>query len=1277
MLIYKEINALASFQKNNLLKKLKKLDENITDVGAEYVHFVDSGKLSTNDDRILAQLLTYGEKYQGDRQGELMLVLPRPGTISPWSSKSTDIALNSGLKKIRRIERGRAYYIKSAKPLAKNIISDLLHDRMTQCIVERFEQAAVLFEGHKPKTYQVIEILAGGKEVLNKANTSLGLALSDEEIDYLYDAYKDIGRNPSDAELMMFSVVNSEHCRHKIFNAKWIVDGKPAEKSLFKMIKNTYEKNPGGVLSAYSDNAAVLKGPSTQQFYPGQKHVYDYRNEAAHLVIKAETHNHPTAIAPFPGAATGIGGEIRDEGATGRGARPKMGFSGFSVSNLNLAGLPQPWETDYGKPDIFSSPLDIMIDGPLGGASFANEYGRVNLAGYFRTFEQDFDGERRGYHKPLMIAGGLGAIRGNQVQKNKISEGDLLIVLGGPAMLIGLGGGAISSLQAGKADSQLDFASVQRGNGEIQRRAQEVIDSCWRDDENPIISIHDVGAGGLSNALPELVHDNSLGAEIEMRDIPSAEPGMSPLEIWSNEAQERYVLAINEKNLDKFKDLCDRERCPFAVVGKATEKEILVVNDRDFKNNPVNIPMDLLFGSPPKMTRKIDSRQLTVDSKKFDVKNIKFEEAIERVLHMPSVGSKKFLITIADRTVGGMSVRDQMVGPWQVPVSDLAVTAASFESNAGEALAIGERSPLALINAPASGRMAIGEAITNIAAGKINKLSDIKLSANWMAASGYRGEDKNLFETVKAVGEDFCPALGLTIPVGKDSLHMRTVWEEDGQEKSVSSPLSLVISAFAPVYDTAKTLSPQLKPDFGCQLIAVDLGKGKNRLGGSALAQAYGQVGNESPDIDAATLKHFFETIQKLNNQDKILAYHDRSDGGFITTLLEMSFASRIGLEISVKGQTFHRLFAEELGAVIQVKNSDAKQVIGLFGGYAWKIAQPARSQKIIINDSENHYSFDRAELESMWADTSYHIQKLRDNPETAQQEFDAIKDDNDPGISPHITPHFSNFQGQSLEIVEERPRVAIFREQGINGQIEMAAAFDRAGFEAIDLHLSDLMSGKRFLDEFSVLAACGGFSYGDVLGAGEGWAKSILFNDKLRNEFKKFFQREDTLSLGVCNGCQMLSALRELIPGAEHWPRFLQNQSGRYEARLVSVKIGDSRSKLFKNMAGSILPIPVAHGEGRAVFSSDKDIKYSLQNKLICANYVDNYRNITEQYPLNPNGSEKGITSLTSEDGRATIIMPHPERVFLTKQLSWHPADWSEESPWLKIFQNAREWIG
>lgn len=1273
MKIYAGVGALSHIREQNLLKQLQRQDGSITAVHAQYIHFVDyEGDISPNDDELLQKLLTYGSSYTGDEKGELFLVTPRIGTISPWSSKATDIAKNAGLSGVKRIERGTAYYVQADGSIDRQLIAELLHDRMVESVLDSTDLAEILFARPEPKPFTTVAILEGGKEALVAANKELGLALADDEIDYLFDAYSELGRNPIDVELMMFAQVNSEHCRHKIFNADWIIDGEKQPKSLFKMIRNTYEKHNDGILSAYHDNAAVLEGRNGGRFFPDQDGTYGYHQEPIHSVIKVETHNHPTAIAPFPGAATGSGGEIRDEGATGRGAKPKIGLAGYSVSNLNIPGNERPWEKQYGKPDRIVSALDIMIDAPLGSASFGNEFGRPNVLGYFRTYEQESEGQVRGYHKPIMIAGGLGNIRDQHVKKNTLPAGAKVIVLGGPAMLIGLGGGAASSMQTGASSADLDFASVQRANGEMERRCQEVIDKCWAlGESNPIITIHDIGAGGYSNALTEFVHDSDLGGEFELRDIPNADPGMSPLEIWCNEAQERYVIGLIDEDLARFTEICERERCPFAVVGIATEEKQLVVHDKLFGNDPIDIPMETLFGKPPKMTREVLTRQSQLPG--LSLGTIDLAEAVKRVLHLPAVGSKKFLITIGDRNVGGLTVRDQMVGPWQVPVADVAVSAAAFDSHFGEAMGMGERTPLALIDSPASARIAIGETITNMLASDIEKLSDIKLSANWMAAASDPGENQNLFSTVKAVGEEFCPELEMTIPVGKDSLSMRTVWEDKGESKSVMSPLSLIITGFSPVKDVRRTLTPQLNTEELTSLIVVDLGRGANRLGGSALAQVFNQVGNETPDVDSADLREFFTTITKLKAENKILAYHDRSDGGLLATLSEMAFASRSGLDIDLSqlpGQTLEKLFNEELGAVIQVKAADEAAVLGALK-HAYRIGQPTKTQTISIRDgNEIVYENSRAQLESWWADTSYQIQKLRDNPEVAEQEYTAISDESDPGISPVVT-----FDPASKQY-DSRPKVAVFREQGVNGQIEMAAAFDRAGFTSVDVHLNDIMQGNVNLDDFVGLIACGGFSYGDVLGAGEGWAKTILFHENLRTQFKKFFERPDTFSLGVCNGCQMLSALKELIPGAKMWPEFLKNTSEQFEARLVSVKVAESPSIFFKDMAGSVLPVPVAHGEGRADFTDNETLGEMQGENLVALQYVDNTHEVTEQYPLNPNGSPLGITSLTTPDGRATIMMPHPERGFMTRQLSWHPGEWGDDSPWLRIFQNARQWV-
>ncbi|MDB5167600.1 MAG: phosphoribosylformylglycinamidine synthase [Candidatus Saccharibacteria bacterium] len=1282
MLTLRGSRALSKFRQTRLLKTLQGIDESITNVQAQYIHFVDTkATLSNEQAGQLNQLLSYGETSADLSAGELFLIVPRIGTISPWSSKATDIVHNAGLTDIDRVERGIAYFVSSKTPISHKLISALLHDRMTETVLSQFDEASALFNEVKPRSVIEIDIISGGKEALITANSELGLAIAEDEIEYLYDAYNELQRNPTDMELMMFAQVNSEHCRHKIFNADWTIDGHAAGKSLFKMIKNTYEHYSKDVLSAYSDNAAVLRGNTSERFFADPAdNVYRAHNEPVHLVIKVETHNHPTAIAPAQGAATGAGGEIRDEGATGRGAKPKMGLAGYTVSNLMIPKATQPWESTGGKPSRITSALDIMIEAPVGAASFANEFGRPNLTGYFRTYEQSLPPLDPhtvwGYHKPIMIAGGLGNIRDEHVLKETLPAGTQIIVLGGPSMLIGLGGGAASSMQTGSSKEDLDFASVQRGNGEIERRVQEVIDRCWAmGDSNPIISIHDVGAGGVSNALPELVHDSGVGAVFELRKIPSADPGLSPMEIWCNEAQERYVLGIANKELKAFEKICERERCPYSVVGETTTEEQLVVTDSLLGGSPVDLPLSVLFGKPPKMARTIKRKASKLPV--FDDSQIDLDDAVKRVLHLPAVGSKKFLITIGDRTIGGMVVRDQMVGKWQIPVSDVAVTSSSFSGTTGEAMSMGERTPLALIDSAASARIAVGEAITNIAAASIKNLSDIKLSANWMAAAGYESEDERLYDAVKAVGEDFCPPIGLTIPVGKDSLSMRTVWQDGDIAKSVTSPLSVIITAFSPVDHIKRTLTPDLKSG-DSELILIDLGLGENRLGGSALAQVYNQIGNQTPDIAPELLKSFFDTIQSLNKDGKLLAYHDRSDGGLFTTVSEMIFAGRRGAELDLTklpGSTLDKLFNEELGAVIQVGADDIEEVQArlteTIGKCVYRLGKVTDVQELVIEDSGSEvYRNSRSVLETWWASTSYEIQSLRDNAKSAKQEFDAIMDDQDPGLIAEATFAVTKKSYQT------KPKIAIFREQGVNGQVEMAAAFDKAGFTSVDVHIQDLLDGKVHLKDFVGLVACGGFSYGDVLGAGEGWAKTILFHDKLRKQFSAFFMRKDTFSLGVCNGCQMLSSLKELIPGTELWPRFLKNASEQFEARLVNVRINESPSIFFKDMAGSILPVPVAHGEGRAVFANDDAMQQALQDELVPWQFVDGQETVSESYPRNPNGSPLGITALTTPDGRSTIVMPHPERVFLTQQLSWHPEDFGENSPWFKMFQNAREWI-
>ena len=1289
--------ALSDFRRLKQLTRLQATVPGVSHVYAEFMHFAElDAPLDDEQALVLSRLLTYGPSVDVEEpEGTLVLVLPRFGTISPWSSKATDIAHNCGLGNVRRLERGIAWYIKgelTSKELAQ--VKQLLHDRMTEVALDELEAASGLFAHTEPKPFQRVDILTGGRAALEQANADLGLALADDEIDYLVTSFTDLGRNPSDVELMMFAQANSEHCRHKIFNASWDIDGEAQDKSLFGMIKNTYEMHSEGVLSAYKDNAAVIEGFTAGRFFP-QPGSGEYRahEESVHILMKVETHNHPTAIAPFPGAATGSGGEIRDEGATGRGGKPKAGLAGFTVSNLRIPGFLQPWEEDNGKPGRIVSPLQIMIEGPLGGAAFNNEFGRPNLTGYFRTFEHTVQSPRgpeiRGYHKPIMIAGGLGNIRANHVEKAEITVGAKLIVLGGPAMLIGLGGGAASSMDTGASAEDLDFASVQRENPEMERRCQEVIDRCWQlGDKNPIAFIHDVGAGGLSNAFPELVNDGGRGGRFELRNVPNDEPGMSPAEIWSNESQERYVMAVDNADYERFRAICERERCPHAVVGEATEEQLLLLNDEHFDNQPVDMPLSVLLGKPPRMHRDVVREASPQDDFTADMP---LEEAALRVLRLPSVASKNFLITIGDRSITGMVARDQMVGPWQVPVADCAVTTSSFDVLTGEAMAMGERTPLALLDAPASGRMAVAETITNLAAARIEKLSDIKLSANWMAAAGHPGEDARLFDTVKAVGMELCPELGITIPVGKDSMSMKTRWNDGGDDKSVTSPLSLIVTGFAPVQNARQTLTPQLRMDQGdTDLILIDLGRGQNRLGGSALAQVYNRIGQQGPDLDdAEDLKAFFAVIQGLNADGQVIAYHDRSDGGLLATLAEMAFAGHCGLNINLDvladqaDQLAAVLFNEELGAVIQVRQSDTEAVLAQLSGAGLGdcsavIGQPQSPQ--ILNFSFNDeilLSGTRTEWQQAWSETSWHIQRLRDNADCADQEFDGLADDGNPGLNVLLSYDVNDDIAAPYINSGIRPQVAILREQGVNGQVEMAAAFTRAGFNAIDVHMSDILAGRVDLADFRGLVACGGFSYGDVLGAGEGWAKSILFNADAREAFSAFFQRPDTFALGVCNGCQMLSNLRELIPGSEHWPHFVRNRSEQFEARVALVEVQASPSIFLNGMVGTRLPIAIAHGEGHAEFSSSTAVDACEASNSVALRYIDNRGRMTERYPANPNGSPRGITGLTTRDGRVTIMMPHPERVFRAVQNSWHPDDWNEDGGWMRMFRNARAWVG
>lgn len=1288
--------ALSAFRINKLLSRCQDARLPVSDIYAEYVHFADvSAPLSPDEQTKLKRLLKYGPSLAEHAPvGRLLLVTPRPGTLSPWSSKATDIAHNCGLSQVLRLERGLAFYVQAPMLTDEqwSQLGVLLHDRMMETLFENLEEAQALFVQHQPAPVQSVDILGEGRGALETANIKLGLALAQDEIDYLMDAFTSLGRNPTDIELYMFAQANSEHCRHKIFNADWIIDGQEQPKSLFKMIKNTFEQTPDHVLSAYKDNAAVMEGSQVGRFYANAADgLYDFHQEQAHILMKVETHNHPTAISPWPGAATGSGGEIRDEGATGRGAKPKAGLVGFSVSNLRIPGFEQPWEENFGKPDRIVTALEIMTDGPLGGAAFNNEFGRPALLGYFRTYEENVNShngpELRGYHKPIMLAGGIGNIRADHVQKGEITVGAKLIVLGGPAMNIGLGGGAASSMASGQSDADLDFASVQRDNPEMERRCQEVIDRCWELGEaNPILFIHDVGAGGLSNAMPELVSDGNRGGRFQLRDILNDEPGMSPLEVWCNESQERYVLAVSPAQLAQFDAICQRERAPYAVIGEATEEMHLSLEDSHFGNQPIDMPLDVLLGKTPKMTRDVTTLKAVGDS--LNAENIQLTEAVKRVMHLPAVAEKTFLITIGDRTVTGMVARDQMVGPWQIPVADCAVTTASLDSYHGEAMSLGERAPIALLDFAASGRMAVGEALTNLAAVEIGNLKRVKLSANWMSAAGHPGEDAGLYAAVKAVGEELCPALGITIPVGKDSMSMKTRWQEGNEQREMTSPLSLVITAFARVEDVRSTVTPQLHTDQGdTALLLVDLGCGHNALGATALAQVYRQLGDVPADVRSAEqLGGFFNAMQALVAERKLLAYHDRSDGGLLVTLAEMAFAGHCGLtaDIAALGKdTLAALFNEELGAVIQVRaedRADVEQTLAQFGlgdctHYLGRAE--AGDRFVITNGDKPVYSESRTTLRTWWAETTWQMQRLRDNPECADQEHEAKTHDRDPGLNVKLSFSPEDDVAASYIAKGARPKVAVLREQGVNSHIEMAAAFHRAGFDAVDVHMSDLLAGRRDLQDFHTLVACGGFSYGDVLGAGEGWAKSVLFNDRVRDEFEDFFHRPQTLALGVCNGCQMMSNLKELIPGAEHWPRFVRNLSDRFEARFSLVEVTASPSLLMQGMVGSRMPIAVSHGEGHVEVRDAVHLSQLEHANLVALRFVDNNGRVTEDYPANPNGSPNGITAVTNLSGRVTVMMPHPERVFRTVSNSWHPQEWGEDSPWMRMFRNARKQLG
>ena len=1324
-------NALSSFRAQQLQPALEAIHPKISGIAARFVHLVatDAAPTPTEQER-LAALLTYGDPYAGPEDGAVLIVTPRLGTLSPWASKATDIARNCGIA-IRRVERITEYRIslksgllgKTPELTAEQLgqVAALLHDRMTESVVADRSAAAALFTELQPAPMEHVDVLAGGRVALEAANTRFGLALADDEIDYLVTAFTGLARNPTDVELMMFAQANSEHCRHKIFNAQFTIDGVAQDKSLFGMIRNTHQLAPQHTVIAYSDNASVMEGHQVERFvakmgssaYPSSANSYQKSSVTQHVLMKVETHNHPTAISPFPGASTGAGGEIRDEGATGRGSKPKAGLTGFTVSKL--------WGSTVGKPEHIASPLQIMVEGPLGGAAFNNEFGRPNLNGYFREYEQEVGGVQRGYHKPIMIAGGVGVIDAELTKKIEFPAGSLLIQLGGPGMRIGMGGSAASSMATGTNAAELDFDSVQRGNPEIERRAQEVINHCWAQGAaNPILAIHDVGAGGLSNAFPELTNDAGRGARFDLRAVQLEESGMAPKEIWSNESQERYVLAIAPESLEQFKAFCERERCPFAVIGTATEERQLVLHDpaatADDQKLPVDMPMNVLLGKPPKMHR--DVKTVVREFAPMDLTGVPLQKAVIDVLAHPTVASKRFLITIGDRTVGGLSHRDQMVGPWQVPVADCAVTLADYTGFAGEAMSMGERTPLAAINAPASGRMAVAEAITNLLAAPI-ELPRVKLSANWMAACGEPGEDAALYETVKAVGMELCPALGISIPVGKDSLSMRTQWSEGSEKKKVTSPVSLIVSAFASLSDVRGTLTPQLNAtEADTTLVLIDLGKGQSRMGGSILGQTLEQSGDVVPDVDdPKDLVNLVNAVNALRAKGQILAYHDRSDGGLLAAAAEMAFAGHVGVALNVDllvtegdgisdsrmdtgdaknwaGQvgarreelTLKALFNEELGVLLQVRTAERNDVMqtlrehGLskFSHFVGK-TRPASSEidagkgeLQVWRDAKAVFSAPLADLHQVWDAVSWKICQQRDNPANADAEHAAAGEPTDPGMHVHLTfDATDNVAAPYLNLA--KPKVAILREQGVNSHIEMAYTFTEAGFEAYDVHMTDLQTGRVKLEDFKGVVACGGFSYGDTLGAGIGWARSITFNPVLAAQFQGFFGRTDTFGLGVCNGCQMFAELADIIPGAQDWPRFTTNQSERFEARLSLVEVLESPSLFLQGMAGSRLPIAVAHGEGYANFK----YRGNADKAIAAMRYVDNHGRATEQYPFNPNGSAGGLTAVTTADGRFTAMMPHPERVFRNVQMSWTSEDKAQYSGWMRIWRNARKWVG
>lgn len=1294
--------ALSDFRAARVLAALQRVSSNIEAVSGRFVHFVHASReLTKAEEERLASLLTYGDAAEDVRADLAFMVVPRLGTISPWASKATDIVKNCGIEGVLRVERGTVYSLALKAPLTEEEAAQaagVLHDRMTESVVARDFPAENLFVELEGRPMATVALVEEGRPALERANVEMGLALSPDEIDYLTDAFTKIGRNPTDVELMMFAQANSEHCRHKIFNARWTVDGEEREETLFGMIRRTHKMAPQGTITAYADNAAIFEGAEVTRLYPrpgsGNEfgRVFERKDEMTHTVFKVETHNHPTAISPFPGASTGSGGEIRDEGATGRGARPKAGLCGFTTSNLNLPELPQGFENDsdtvtgektdakYGAPSRIATPLSIMTEGPLGGAAFNNEFGRPNILGYFRTFEANIGGTRYGYHKPIMLAGGIGNIRDDQTKKDVPPAGSLLIVLGGPGMRIGLGGGAASSMTTGSNSEALDFDSVQRGNPEMERRAQEVIDRCWSmGDENPIIAIHDVGAGGLSNAMPELADLSGKGATFDLSKVPVEESGMSPLEIWCNESQERYVIALDAAKIDIFRDFCERERCPFAVLGTITEEADLKLT-RPEETPAVDMPMEVLLGKAPRMHRDVAHVETKLSA--FKSEGLDLAKAVTDVLRHPTVGSKSFLITIGDRSVGGLVSRDQMVGPWQVPVADCGVTTLGFETNRGEAMSMGERTPIAVIDAAAASRMAVGEALTNIAAADV-KLPEVKLSLNWMAACGAKGEDAKLFDAVKGAS-DFCVALGISVPVGKDSLSMRTAWEDNGEKKSVTSPVSLIASAAAPVGDVTLTLTPELRK-IPSVLVLADLGCGRARMGGSILAQVAQRFGDTAPDCeDPAMLARFMGALRTLVNEGAVVAYHDRADGGLAATASEMMFASRLGVKLDLTSLTkdadvFAALFNEELGGLMQVPAEKAARVAEVMreaglASVCHFVGEVVDDDALTISANGAELArLDRADLQKAWTEVSWQIARGRDNPACADSEFARIERKEDTGLFAKTTFDVNEDVAAPMILTGVRPKIAILREQGVNSQTEMAAAFTRAGFDAYDVHMTDLLTGRADLAEFTGLACCGGFSYGDVLGAGGGWAKTILHNDRMVEMFRTFFNREDTFGLGICNGCQMMSHLRDLIPGASHWPEFVRNTSEQFEARLVNVEVLESPSIFFAGMAGSVMPVVNSHGEGRVQFLRPEDAALVKA----AARFVDPCGNPTEVYPYNPNGSKGGLTSVTTEDGHFTIMMPHPERSHRAQQLSWHPAEWTDASGWMRMFRNARKWVG